>query len=175
MHPELQPLLALTRTLGAAGIECALGGSGLLHSLGLIDQVRDWDVTTDAPLEPVRQALAAFPLTSPGHGGAAFATGFRLALTADGADIDLMGSFAIRTSAGVCRLPTIVAGSWEGVPTGSPEVWAVAYRLMERHPKADLLSEYLRTHGARGATVRRMLAEPLPSALQAEVAAWPLR
>jgi hypothetical protein len=173
MHPDIAPLLAVTQALTAAGIESALGGSGLLHSLGLIAEVRDWDLTTEASLEQVQRALAAFPLDFPEHAGGRYATGYRIAICAGGVDIDLMGTFAVRTAAGVCHLPTLTCGMWQGVPVGSPEVWAVAYRLMERHPKADLLSEYLRARGARADAVRRLLAEPLPPGLRAEVAGWP--
>lgn len=45
------------RVLLRAGVRCALGGSGLLLSLGLVDRVGDWDLTTDAPLERVEAAL----------------------------------------------------------------------------------------------------------------------
>lgn len=55
--PDPQELLPLVRVLLRAGVRCALGGSGLLLSLGLVDRVGDWDLTTDAPLERVEAAL----------------------------------------------------------------------------------------------------------------------
>ena len=54
--PPLRPLLVLVERLERAGIVVALGGSGLLATLGLTDAVRDWDLTTDAGLDAVRTA-----------------------------------------------------------------------------------------------------------------------
>jgi hypothetical protein len=45
------------------GVVAAVGGSGLLAALGLVDQVRDWDVTTDAATETVEVALRSTGLT----------------------------------------------------------------------------------------------------------------
>ena len=56
--PPLEPLRDVVARLEARGLVCALGGSGLLAALRLEDSVRDWDVTTDAPIEAVRDALA---------------------------------------------------------------------------------------------------------------------
>lgn len=162
----------MMRSLSDAGIVCALGGSGLLHSLGLIGEVHDWDVTTDAPLDQVERALARYNVMRLPHGDGIYASAYRLAIHGDAREIDLIGAMAIRTEGGVCRLPAIVAGSYHGIAVGSAEVWAVAYRLMGRAAKADLLAAYLRTHGARAEIVAMLLAQPLPDEVRREVASW---
>lgn len=83
--------------------------------------------------------------------------------------VDLIGGFAIRTASGICQLPALQGGTWEGVPTASPEVWLVAYRLLNRHDRADLLAGYLRQHGAAPDCVARMLREPLPGEVRREL------
>jgi hypothetical protein len=172
MIPEIAPLQQVVRRLNAAGIEVALGGSGLLHSLGLIQVVHDWDLTTDAAPERVLAAVEGLTWEEVPYGSIPFASAYRLEIALTGCQVDMMVRFAITTAEGVCALPTFPCGAWQGVPTGSPEVWAVAYRLMQRHPKADLLSAYLREHGARRTVVERLLAEPLPAAVRAEVTTW---
>lgn len=160
--------------LSAAGITWALGGSSVLIAHGLWAQPpTDWDLNTDADLDQVQAALSAFrvelhPLTGSGN----FATKARLTVESE---IDLMVQFAIRTEAGIVQLPTVASRTWQGMPVGSPEVWAVAYRLMGRPVKPDLLSGWLREHGAEARVKELLLAQPLPGALRAEVESWPLK
>jgi hypothetical protein len=48
--PRTPPFQVVSQVLAALrrhGAEAAIGGSGLLAALGLVDQVRDWDVTTE--------------------------------------------------------------------------------------------------------------------------------
>ena len=180
IDPPLAPLRAVLGALDVAGIEAALGGSGLLHALGLVDAVRDWDLTTDVPLGSVAAALAAsgLPWADAALRDGPYATAYRLLVNPGGGevDVDVMGRFAVRPAAGAppCHLPTVVRGWWHGVPLGSPEVWAVAYRLMGRHPKAELLLGHLRRHGADPAIVRRLLAEPLPAPIRDDLTDLPL-
>jgi hypothetical protein len=172
MIPVIAPLQQVVATLNRAGIEAALGGSGLLHSLDLIQNVRDWDLTTDADPAAVLRAVEGLPWEEAPYGSLPFASAFRLKISLGGCQVDLMVRFAITTPDGVCVLPTLPAGFWKGIPVGSPEVWAVAYRLMQRHPKADLLSDHLRHCGANRLAVERLLAEPLPLAVRVEVGSW---
>ena len=51
-HPPLRVVQALHDDLAARG-RVVLGGSGLLHALGLVDAVADWDLVTDVPAEQV--------------------------------------------------------------------------------------------------------------------------
>lgn len=159
--------------LSAAGITWALGGSAVLIAHGLWEQPpTDWDLNTDADLERVQAALAGFqvelhPLTGSGN----YATKARLTVEQE---IDLMVQFAVRTEGGVVHLPTVVSRTWQGMPVGSPEVWAVAYRLIGRPVKPDLLTDWLRTHGAESRVKAMLLTQPLPGALRAEVESWPV-
>ncbi|EKP94085.1 hypothetical protein [Thermaerobacter subterraneus] len=170
----------MIRTLTQAGCPVVLGGSGLLASLGLVDRVRDWDLVTDAPLERV---LAAVPVIQGWSGSLQvrrhppFASRFFIRWTpVPGSEprrsVDLIGGFAIRTAGGICHLPALQGGTWQDVPIASPEVWLVAYRLMNRHDRADLLAGYLRHHGFAPDRVRRLLQEPLPDAVRRELKAF---
>lgn len=172
MIPAIEPLKLVVDRLAGAGIQVALGGSGLLYSLGLVDAVRDWDLTTDAAVPAVIEALGDLPWGRSPTGDQAYATAGRINVTPDGADIDLMVQFAVRCETGVVGFPTIVTGQFESIPVGSPEVWAVAYQLMGRLAKADMLYEYLRQRGARSEIRTRLLAEPLPEAVRSQVLSW---
>ncbi|MFC3745790.1 hypothetical protein [Paenibacillus sp. GCM10012306] len=57
MEPNISNLIAVTKELEKYCIPYALGGSGLLHSLGLTNSVLDWDIMTEAPIEKVLKAL----------------------------------------------------------------------------------------------------------------------
>ncbi len=175
MEPDVSVLLPLVERLTSAGIEVALGGSGLLYSLGLGEQVRDWDLNTDAPLDRVEAALGALPRRMATVGDGAYASAYRLSLIAGGREVDLMGRFAIRTESGICHMPTVICATWQGVPAGSPEVWAVAYRLIGRNEKADRLFAHVAHHGARPGVVATLLDQPLPPGVRSEVEAWSLR
>lgn len=166
----MEPLVRLLDRLHAAGVEAALGGSGLLYAHGLVAQVNDWDLTTDAAPDQVREALAGLPYADK-TGGREFATRARLVVQTDGREIDLICQAAMRTDGGITRFPTIITGEFQGIPLGSMEVWAAFYWLMGRMPKAELALAHLRRHGADGARLARMLREPLPAALRAALEA----
>ncbi len=167
--PPFEPLLRVHRALEQAGIPHALGGSGLLFHLGLCEAVRDWDVTTDEPWERVRPALAGltFELILP---RGVYATEAMGRVQLDGCELDVMARFAVRTSGGVCRIPTIATGEWRGVPLGCPEAWAVAYLLLDREERAAALLEHLGRNGGCAGSVARMLKEPLPAHVRARLA-----
>ncbi|OXM83188.1 hypothetical protein [Paenibacillus rigui] len=177
MNLALQSIHTLTRQFEAAGIPYASGGSGLLYSLGLARQVRDWDLTTDAAYGEVAVILDELGLVW--HRAAAgdypFASSYRITIkeAADASGetmpIDLIGSFAIHSESGLCRLPSLAAFEWEGLRMASPEVWAAAYSLMGRQDKAEALWSYLRQHGANKRAVSRMAAEPLPPGIRSRL------
>jgi hypothetical protein len=143
--PPLDTVLRTANALREAGLVTALGGSGLLAALGLADQVRDWDLTTDATPEAVAAALAAVHLepvlASAGEGR--YATRARFHVAGDDHEVDLLVGFALRSGATVIPIRTRVTGSWRGLPLGDPAAWELAYRLMGRPEPAAHLRRWL--------------------------------
>jgi len=176
--PPEEPLRRALATLEAAGVPHALGGSGLCAALGLLAEVRDWDVTCEADLATLVALFAGEPHETFGNSGCHADHKLNLA----GGGIELIARFAFFAPDGVVRIPTRVSGRWRGLPVGSPEAWSVAYALMgeledspRRRERAELLFAHLARHGADGETVRMLLAEPLPSWLALRLEALPLR
>jgi hypothetical protein len=168
--PPFPALREVVATLESAGIECALGGSGLLASLGLETVVRDWDLTTDQPLEVVRAALTRYAPEHMGPNGV-HADDKLMILEHS---IECIVRFAFHSEGRVVRIPTLVRARWSGVPIGSAEAWAVAYALMGREEKSRRLFDHLEHVGADGEAVRRLFAEPLPDALRKLLSALPI-
>ncbi|MFK7692427.1 hypothetical protein [Paenibacillus sp. HJGM_3] len=173
----LEPLQAVTSRLHAAGIGYALGGSGLLYALGLTDKVRDWDLTTSAPVQAVQAALLDLPVQTIVSGDYPFASDYKLLVHETDPQVELIGGFAIHSPAGLCRIPPLLGGAvWNGITLGSPEVWYVAYALMGRRPRAELLLHYMQggpvPHG-RPETLNRLLQEPLPADIRRELLTLP--
>jgi hypothetical protein len=169
--PPLEPLREVVSALASADIVCALGGSGLLAALGLETVVRDWDLTTDAPLEAVRLALARFEPALAGPSGIHADHKFMLARH----ETECIVGFSFRHGPDVIHLPTWVTGTWRGVPVGSPEAWWLGYALMGREEKAARLLAHLETKGARREAVERLRTEPLPPALARSLRALAVR
>jgi hypothetical protein len=167
--PPVEPLLGVADILRRAGVDFALGGSGLLHALGLAEQVGDWDLTTDADPSMIYRILGAMSQERCGPSGIHADAKVRLF----GGAVELILGMAFRTAAGVCRVPTIPSGHWRGVPLASPEAWWVAYSLLGRQAKADRLGAHLRERGCDPAAVARLLREPLPSPLAGFLRALP--
>jgi hypothetical protein len=170
--------VALVAALERAGVGCVLGGSGLLMALGLVDEVHDWDLQTDASDDEVRAALAGYETTH--HGNDALHADSKVVVPA--AHAEVICRFAFFAPAGVVRLPALASGAWRGVPLASPEVWAVAYALLaagegsaRRLERSERLFSRLSAHGADSAAVRALVAEPLPPPLAARLAALPVR
>ncbi len=168
-RPEAIPPFVLledaSHRLTAAGVTHALGASGLLYAHNLVDHVGDWDVTVEgdrAAIEPLVADLAPRFVGSSGvHADS------KLVLH-DG-QVELILLFAFRVGERVARIPTIVAGTWRGIPLGALEPWAVAYTLLGRTAKAELLFERLERDGVDPVAREIVLAEPLPDALVARL------
>jgi len=165
--PPLEALLEVHRRLEQAGIAHALGASALLHAHGLEDHVGDWDINTDAGhdvLDPLFQDLAPVHFGSSGiHADSK--------LQMFGAGVELIVRMAIVAEGKVVRIPTLPRTTWNGVPVGSPEAWAVSYALLGRIEKSERLFRKLEQEGAHAEDVARMLEEPLPAALAARLRA----
>lgn len=166
--PPFEPLREVARRLDAAGIEWALGGSALMHALGLSDSVGDWDLTVDVSQSDAHAALLDLSPTL--HGNFRIHADHKV-VCFDGA-VEVICRFAFSRpdgEPGVIRIPTIVSRTWNDFPIGSPEAWAVAYTLMigekpGRAEKAEALFAWAREHG-NAARVARMLEEPVPEGI----------
>jgi hypothetical protein len=169
--PPLAPLREIVTTLESAGIVCALGGSGLLASLGLETVIHDWDLTMDAPLENVRKTLERHAPEHTGPNGVHADN--KLVISSHATECIVR--FAFRVERGVAHIPTEVASEWNGVPVSRAEAWAVAYALLGRAEKSQRLFAHLRTHGAKAEFVGRLREEPLPPELLDALAGLPLR
>jgi hypothetical protein len=160
-------LLEVHGRLSDAGIVHSLGGSGLLAAHGLVDRVRDWDLTTDATLDrllPVVDELRPAYVGSSGRHSDS-------KLVFDGGTVELIVRFALVNENRVARIPTFVRGAWEGIPLGSLEAWAVAYALMERTHRSEPMFLHLESRGADASALHRLLREPLPEPLARRLAA----
>jgi hypothetical protein len=175
--PPLEGLLALTSRLDAARLAWAVGGSGLLAALGLVDRVNDWDVQVDAGPEALQALFAGVPHEFHGHGGchADWKLSFEHERT------ELIPRFAFFVPGGVARIPFAVSRTWRGLHIAGPEGWACAYALMgefdepslraRRAERAERLFGWLAAHGANGDRLADVLREPLPASLRARFAA----
>ena len=176
--PPLEPLRRALARLAAAGVPHALGGSGLLAALGLVDVVHDWDVTCDATLDGLAGVFADLPHERFGNSGCHADHKLNL----EGGGIELIARFAFFVPGGIVRIPTLATRTWNGVPVGSPEGWAVAYALMgelegvaRRRERAEMLFGWLAENRADQAIVGTLLAEPLPAWLAGRLRALPAR
>ena len=175
--PPIEPLLARLEGLSRAGLPHALGASGLLAALGLVDRVNDWDVTVSADVETLAAACGGLAFTR--HGNSGCHADHKL--TFDAERIELIANFAFFVPDGIVRIPTIVTRQWRGVPVGSPAAWAVAYALMgeledspRRRERAELLFGWMERAGADEASVRALLAEPLLPEIRTRLEALPI-
>ena len=176
--PPLEPLRRVLARLEAAGVRHAVGGSGLLAALGLVERVNDWDVTCDADLDTLADLFAGQPHERFGNSGCHADHKLNL----EGGRIELIARFAFFVAGGVVRIPTRVTTRWRGLPVGSPEGWAVAYAIMgeldnapHRTERAELLFAHLAAHGADAKTIEFLLAQPLPAMLAERIAALTAR
>ncbi|WP_155891947.1 hypothetical protein [Conexibacter woesei] len=134
--PPLSGVRAAVAALESAGLEVALGGSGLLAAHGLVERVNDWDLTTDAPVDAVLEALfaAELPVFAARDGAPDEAPHASRALFSLRGSVDLIVGFALLDSDGTrIPLPTRVTGHWNTLPLGDLAVWRQAYTLLG-HP-----------------------------------------
>jgi hypothetical protein len=168
--PPIAPLLDRVTRLERAGLTVALGGSGLLAALGLTDQVRDWDLTTDATLETAQAALAGESLELHGH---------------DDLHADHKRCSTAETSSSSCGWRFTSKAAWSHPdpgerplargPVGKPG--GLGGCLLAARPPGEgrSLFTHLAARGADRGAVGRLRAEPLPSELADRLAALPLR
>ncbi|WP_330949436.1 hypothetical protein [Virgibacillus sp. MG-45] len=163
---DFKQLKEVTRLLEEQHISYALGGSGLLYSLGLTKTVNDWDITTDASEKEITTALKEIPFHKAKVGTYPFVSPFLLQIPSSPMPIEIIGRFSIFTAEGkVCPIPTIHTFTWQGIKIGSPEAWYVAYTLMQREEKAKILLHYLQEKGVSSTSIDELLKTPLPESI----------
>jgi len=147
----------------------ALGASGLLAALGLVDHVNDWDVTVETDVDAL---VAHYPAAGfSRHGNSGGHADHKLTFAAE--RTELIARFAFFVPGGIVHIPTVVTGHWNGVPLGSPAAWAAAYAIMaeqesdpRRGERAELLFDWIAAHGADDG-LPLLLAQPMPSGIAA--------
>ncbi|MBA2316369.1 MAG: hypothetical protein H0V93_01070 [Euzebyales bacterium] len=160
MNPHQRRALArLAARLHAEAIPFALGGSALLHVLGLTDEVGDLDLMLGPDDHDRLRAAAGGWWSGSRHGGEGIWRSAWLAwLALDGVQVDAIGGFAFVIDGREVRLPLRAAGDAEvngvTVPLADPALWWVAYAAYK--PAKAALLEAVVTPTARAA-VRREL------------------
>ncbi|MGO1524403.1 MAG: hypothetical protein ACTHV8_12035 [Nesterenkonia sp.] len=142
--PPLRVVLNLQQRLRENDIPSAVGGSGLLASLGLIDRVNDWDLCVDAEPAEVHALIEELGLSfSRRSRSGIFRTEALFTVYAVDHQIDVLVGFALASPSGTVTIPARVSHRWRGLEMAQPEDWRRAYRLMGREDRAQLLDDYL--------------------------------
>lgn len=143
--PPLRAVRQVVAALEQRRLVVAVGGSGLLAALGLVERVGDWDLTTDAPTPLVSESLSGtgLPFRTATVRDGAFGTRERFVVEGGDHEIDVLVGFALSDGDRLVPLPTRVTRRWQGLPIGDPEVWLRAYRLLGRDEKARRLERWL--------------------------------
>lgn len=143
MNP--QKILPLVKRLEANHIAYSLGGSAILYFLGLVDSVNDWDLMLDCPKSKLIEAVAGYEWIEKESGDKPFASEYRMEI--ESLNVDVIGGFAFDVDGRRLELPIspIPNVKWHGMHVSSPEVWYVAYHMMGRHEKANLILAFLQT------------------------------
>lgn len=138
--PPIELVKQLQRRLHAIGVPSVVGGSGLLASLGLVDRVNDWDLVTDAEPRVVQQVLDDLQLRySRAEPSGVFGTEALFKVSAPDHEIDVLVRFALHSPRGVVPIPAEAGSTWRGLTMARAEEWSIAYRLLGRHARADML------------------------------------
>jgi hypothetical protein len=166
--PPLEPLREILAVLDTAELPHAIGASGLLMALGLVDHVNDWDVTVEADIDTLAGLFPGRAFSR--HGNSGGHADHKLSFESE--RVELISRFAFFVPGGVVRVPTVVTRTWNGLPIGSPAAWAAAYAIMaeqendaRRAGRAELLFEWLARNDASDVGLAAILAEPLPAAI----------
>lgn len=144
MNP--QEILPLIKQLEANNIAYSLGGSAMLSFLDLVQSVNDWDLMVDCPKSKFIEAITGYEWVEKESGDKPFASEYRIQIGL--LNVDVIGGFAFDVDGERLELPIspIPNVKWHGMHVSSPEVWYVAYYMMERNQKADLILAYLQNN-----------------------------
>jgi hypothetical protein len=142
--PEVAAALeAVALRLQAAGVEFLLGGSGLLHALGLGVAVRDIDLVLRAEdLDRLRAAAGDWWLSVDTSHTELFRSAWKASLDVDGVEVEALGGLAWADGERVVEMPFRVAGTWRcgsaEVPLSDPQAWLALYERYKPERAAQL-------------------------------------
>ncbi|MDK8193300.1 hypothetical protein QP794_24740 [Paenibacillus sp. UMB7766-LJ446] len=142
-HKEILPII---RRFEENELTYSLGGSGLLYYFNLSNTVNDWDLIVDCPKDMLLKVIDGYDWIEQDSGDYPFASEYRIHIPS--LRIDIIGGFAFYAEEEVVRLPTshIQNRTWDGIKVSRPEIWYVAYYLMGREAKSNLILGHLQTH-----------------------------
>jgi hypothetical protein len=108
--------------------------------------VNDWDLVVDCPKDRLLKVIEGYDCIEQESGDYPFASKYRIHIPS--LKIDIIGGFAFYAAGVVVHLPTLHIRNreWDGIKVSSPEIWYLAYYLMERKEKSNLILGYLQTH-----------------------------
>lgn len=141
-----QGILPIIRRFEENDLSYSLGGSGLLHYLGLTDAVNDWDLMVDCPKNILLKAIDGYDWLELQSGDYPFASKYRIHIAS--LRIDIIGGFAFHAGGELIHLPISHIGNrtWDGIKVSSPEIWYLAYHLMGREEKSNLILGHLQAY-----------------------------
>ncbi|MBW5446527.1 hypothetical protein GE107_10700 [Cohnella sp. CFH 77786] len=141
---DLQKLYPIVDLLDKHQIPYALGGSAMLYDLRLIEEVNDWDITVECPKQEILEILNEYDCVEQRSGDFPFASEYRISIPE--LKLDIIGFFGLHTDTGIVTLPVSHGSDWDGIKVSSPEIWYVAYSLMKRKRKSEVLMDYLKSN-----------------------------
>jgi hypothetical protein len=148
---NLAALDAVAERLREHDVPFLLGGSGLLHALGIDVPVRDIDLMLRAEDRGRFEAAAGgWLVTVTTDPGPVLTSVWKATLDVLGGEVEGLGGLGF---AGGPVLPFRAGGEWRGVPLAAPEIWWAAYRAYK--PDRAALLEPLVPDAAR----QRILAD----------------
>lgn len=117
-----------------------------MYYFQLIDSMNDWDITVDCSKEILLKAINGYDWVDQRSGDDPFASEYRISIETP--SIDFIGNFALRYEGEIIKLPVSILEnhSWGEIKLPSLEVWYVAYYLMGRKEKSQLILNYLQAN-----------------------------
>jgi hypothetical protein len=124
VRPEQEA--ALLAVVGRLDVPVLLGGSGLLHALGLDVEVGDIDLVARPEDRTAIEGLPWWLRTSTEPAGI-MRSAWKASLDVDGVDVEVIGGLAWLDGGRVVHMPFRAEGSWRGVPLAPAGHWLALY------------------------------------------------
>lgn len=162
-------LLIVLDRLAGQDVAWALTGSAALLLNGVQVVAHDLDLTTDeAGVQGIADALAEFVVMPAGWRETDKFAGQFAHLQVEGVQVDVVGRpLIVKRSTGPVSMPAWSVRcevDFEGqkLPALPLEAELIAYAMMGRESKVELIADHLRIHGYDEALLRRLIAEQDP-------------